>query len=269
MYDNLPPVSDFIARHKLAAKKSLGQNFILDLNLTDKIARAVPNIGGRTVVEIGSGPAGLTRSLLKNGANVVAIELDPRAVGVLEELRMTYGDRIRIIAADALEVDYAEFQGASLCANLPYNISIPLLVRWLHGGWFDDMTLMFQREVADRIVATSGKDYGRISILVALTYKARILFNVPGTAFSPPPKVRSAVVGFTRLPHRPTAAILRRVDEVVALAFQGRRKMLRQSLKDWPLAVAGIDETLRPENLSPATWLKLAEHSLDIATNTP
>ncbi|MDR3126117.1 MAG: 16S rRNA (adenine(1518)-N(6)/adenine(1519)-N(6))-dimethyltransferase RsmA [Rickettsiales bacterium] len=262
MYDGLPPVSDYIARFGLAARRSLGQNFILDLNLADRIARQVPGISDSVVVEVGSGPGGLTRALLKNGAGkVVAVEVDRRAIGLLEELRSVYKERLEIVKADAMGLDYSRFAGARLCSNLPYNISVPLLAVWLKGGWFESMTLMFQREVAARIVASSGKDYGRISILVALTYRAKVLFGVPGSAFFPPPKVDSSVVGFARAASRPSPEVLEGVEVLVSEAFSHRRKMLRGSLKSVPAGVLerlGLSPVLRAGDVSPEDWLRIA-----------
>ncbi|MBR1544412.1 MAG: 16S rRNA (adenine(1518)-N(6)/adenine(1519)-N(6))-dimethyltransferase RsmA [Alphaproteobacteria bacterium] len=277
-YDGLPPISDFINRYELKALKSLGQNFILDLNLTDKIAKSVPNIQNSVVVEVGSGPAGLTRALLKNNAKkVIAIELDNRAIGILKELQQTYGDRLEIIESDALFVDfkmlkskYASDCDFRICANLPYNVSIPLTAKWLFDAdIINSMTLMFQLEVGERIVAKpKTKDYGRISIVSQLTNDVRILFKVPRTCFTPAPKVTSCIVQFEAKDTQPSTEILLKLTDVVKQAFSERRKMVRSTLK--PLFddsekmlkvfdAVGILETARAEELSPETFLKLTE----------
>lgn len=279
-YDNLPPVSDFIERYELNAKKSLGQNFILDLNLTDKIASHVPNIENSVVVEVGSGPAGLTRALLARGAKlVVAIEFDTRAIGILREIQQAYPERLVIIEDNALNVrmedlyhKYAEPNGwgFALCSNLPYNVSIPLTVLWLHcAECIDSMTLMFQYEVGERIVAQpKTKDYGRISIISQIACDTRILFKVPRTCFVPAPKVTSCIVQF--IPHhpQPSSEVMLMLEQVVKQAFSERRKMLRSTLKPLfatteemmrVLAQIGIPETARAEQLTPQTFFKLAE----------
>lgn len=276
-YDNLPPISEFIEKYKLNALKSLGQNFILDLNLTDKIAKSVPNIENSVIVEIGSGPAGLTRALLKNNAiKVIAIELDTRAIGILNELKQTYQDRLEIINADALTIDFQELKQRfapnndfRICANLPYNVSIPLTIKWLYNADFiDSMTLMYQLEVGNRITAKpKTKDYGRISIISQLTNKTRILFKVPRTCFSPPPKITSCIVEFTKLTSQPSKNELEKIEALVKQAFSERRKMLRSTLKNlFPnaeelqntLSSIGIKETARAEELSPTDFKNLA-----------
>jgi len=278
-YDGLPPISDFINRYNLKALKSLGQNFILDLNLTDKIAKSVQNIKNSVVVEVGSGPAGLTRALLKNNAKkVIAIELDNRAIGILKELQQTYGDRLEIIESDALFVDFRELKNKyakdcdfRICANLPYNVSIPLTAKWLFDAEIiNSMTLMFQLEVGERIVATPHtKDYGRISIISQLTNNVKILFKVPRTCFTPAPKVTSCIVQFVAREVQPTTEFLLKLSEVVKRAFSERRKMIRTTLKplfknsDNMLAVfskLGIKETARAEELSPETFLQLTKN---------
>ncbi|MDR1476675.1 MAG: 16S rRNA (adenine(1518)-N(6)/adenine(1519)-N(6))-dimethyltransferase RsmA [Rickettsiales bacterium] len=274
--DGLAPVGDFIARYGLAAKKSLGQNFILDLNLTGRIARAVPDLEDSVVVEVGPGPGALTRALLGRGAKkVVAIEFDSRAIGALEEIGAAYPDRLHIMDADALKVDWrtlkAEFAPAAplrICANLPYNISIPLLVGWLEDGLADSMALMFQLEVGRRIVAKPGnKDYGRISILAQLTNKVKLLFEVAPSNFHPRPKVSSCIVGFEKLAIRPAFDEILKVEEVVKAAFSQRRKMLRSALRNLfadevemnsALAAAGIAPTSRAEEVAPENYLMLA-----------
>ncbi len=270
--DDLPPLREVIRRHGLTAKKSLGQNFLLDLNLTARIARAAEPLENITVVEVGPGPGGLTRALLALGARrVVAIERDARALAALEEIAARYPGRLEIVAGDALGIDVREYLGperARVVANLPYNIATALLVDWLTAEpwppWYDALVLMFQREVAMRIVAKSGgKAYGRLSVLAGWRTDAKILFDVARTAFVPPPKVTSSVV---RLDPRPVplacdAQALQRVTEA---AFGQRRKMLRQSLKTLGvdtaalLAAAGIAPTARAEEIPVEGFVALA-----------
>jgi 16S rRNA (adenine1518-N6/adenine1519-N6)-dimethyltransferase len=270
--DDLPPLRDVIRRHGLKPKKSLGQNFLFDLNLTARIARAAEPLENITVVEIGPGPGGLTRALLALGARrVIAIERDQRAIAALEEIAARYPGRLDVIAGDALAIDPREQLGperARIVANLPYNIATALLVGWLTiepwPPWFDSLLLMFQREVAERIVATPGsKSYGRLSILAGWRTDARILFDVARSAFVPPPKVTSSVV---RLTPRPVPApcdpaALQRVTEA---AFGQRRKMLRQSLKALGvdvaalLAEAAIEPTARAEDIPIDGFVALA-----------
>ncbi len=262
--DGLPPLRDVVRRHGLIARKSLGQNFLFDLNLTERIARAAGPLPGVTVCEIGPGPGGLTRALLALGAReVIAIERDERAIAALEEISLRYPDRLRVIAADALEFDPRPMLGgnpARIVANLPYNIATPLLVSWLSiepwPPWYDGAVLMFQREVAERIVATPGsKAYGRLSVLVQWRCEPRILFDVNSSAFVPPPKVTSSVLKL--VPRTSPAACDRRLlENVTQAAFGQRRKMLRQSLRSLKadvanlLALAGLDPTARAEDIS-------------------
>jgi len=269
--DGLPPLRAVIARHRLSARKSLGQNFLLDLNLTARIARAAGPLAGAEVIEIGPGPGGLTRALLAEGAaRVVAVERDPRCLAALEEIAAHYPGRLTVIAGDALETDLAAHVSgpARICANLPYNIGTELLVRWMTPArwppWWESLTLMFQREVAARIVARPGTgDYGRLSVLCQWRADPRICFEVSPGAFTPPPKVTSAVVHIRPLPAPGTVdpAVLERV---VAAAFAQRRKMLRGSLKAATpdprglLAAAGIAETRRAETLEIDEFLTLA-----------
>jgi 16S rRNA (adenine1518-N6/adenine1519-N6)-dimethyltransferase len=270
--DDLPPLREVIRRHGLTAKKSLGQNFLLDLNLTARIARAAEPLENITVVEVGPGPGGLTRALLALGARrVVAIERDTRALAALEEIAARYPGRLEIVAGDALSVDVREYLGperARVVANLPYHIATALLVDWLTTEpwppWYDALVLMFQREVAMRIVAKPGsKVYGRLSVLAGWRTDAKILFDVARTAFVPPPKVTSSVV---RLDPRPVPApcdaqALQRVTEA---AFGQRRKMLRQSLKSLGvdaaalLDAAGIAPTARAEEIPVEGFVALA-----------
>jgi 16S rRNA (adenine1518-N6/adenine1519-N6)-dimethyltransferase len=269
--DDLPPLRDVIARHEIAPKKNLGQNFLLDLNLTARIARAAGRLEGATVIEVGPGPGGLTRALLAEGAgHVVAIERDERCLAALAEIAQRYPGRLTVVAGDALETDMAALaQGRTLVvANLPYNVATPLLVGWLRAEpwppWYESLTLMFQREVAERIVAEPGsKTYGRLGVLAGWRTNAEILFDVPARAFTPPPKVTSSVVQLIPNP-RPLATDPAVLERVVAAAFGQRRKMLRQSLRSLGLdplallAAAGIDQTRRAEEIDVADFVALA-----------
>lgn len=268
--DGLPPLREVIQRHGLAAKKALGQNFILDLNLTGKIARAAGDLSGVTVVEVGPGPGGLTRALLSSGARkVVAVERDERCLEALAEIAAHYPGRLEVFAGDALRTDFAALTGgekACIVANLPYNIGTELLVRWLTvADWppfYRSMTLMFQKEVAERIVAAPDSSaYGRLAVLAGWRTEARIAFDVPPQAFWPPPKVTSSVVHLVPRP-APLQADVRLLGQVTEAAFGQRRKMLRQSLKslggETLLASAGIDPTRRAETLSVEEFVALA-----------
>ncbi|MGJ0392866.1 MAG: 16S rRNA (adenine(1518)-N(6)/adenine(1519)-N(6))-dimethyltransferase RsmA [Methylocystis sp.] len=294
MIDDLPPLREVVARHGLDAKKTLGQNFLFDLNLTSRIARAAGPFVDTVVVEIGPGPGGLTRALLAQGAHVVAIERDQRCLPALAEIAAHYPGRLTVIEGDALEIDVralarqhhpslrAEGEAiqetprdgrvgprARICANLPYNVATALLTRWIEAEpWpsvFDRYVLMFQREVALRIVATPANraDYGRLAVLCGWRTRARILFDVSPAAFTPPPKVTSSVVELV-----PNSAPLpcdpRGLSRVTQAAFGQRRKMLRQSLKSLGvdagalLARAGIEETNRAEEVDVAGFVALA-----------
>lgn len=270
--DGLPPLREVIARHGLSARKALGQHFLLDLNLTARVARVAGPLAGVTVVEVGPGPGGLTRALLAEGAaRVIAVERDARCLAALAEIAERYPGRLEVIEGDALAIDVSPRLGggpARVVANLPYNIATELFVRWMTPPawppWWDSLTLMFQREVAERIVARPGTGaYGRLSVLAQWRARARIAFEVNPAAFTPPPKVTSAVVHV--VPTEPMAVVTPTVLEtVVATAFAQRRKMLRQSLKaryadPLPLlAAAGIEPTRRAETLSVAEFLMLA-----------
>ena len=269
--DDLPPLREVIRRHGLSAKKSLGQNFLLDLNLTARIARAGGPLDGATVVEVGPGPGGLTRALLAEGARrVIAIERDDRAIAALEEIGARYPGRLTVVPGDALEFDARDEIGherARVIANLPYNIATALLIGWLTGPWppwFNMLVLMFQREVAERITAAPGsKSYGRMAVLANWRCETKILFDVAPSAFVPPPKVTSSVV---RLSPRaaPLACDAGALQKVTEAAFGQRRKMLRQSLKslgaDAPalLAAAGIEPTARAEEIPVEGFVALA-----------
>lgn len=269
-FDGLPPLREVIDRHGLQAKKALGQNFLLDLNLTGKIARAAGELTQTTVIEVGPGPGGLTRALLANGARrVVAIERDERCLPALAEISDRYPGRLEIVSGDALKTDFLQLaagQPVKIVANLPYNIGTELLVRWLTvAEWppfYTSMTLMFQREVAERIVATPGSDaYGRLGVLAGWRADARIAFDIPPQAFTPPPKVTSSVVHI-----EPRTQLLgtdvKKLGRVTEAAFGQRRKMLRQSMKglggEALLNSVGIDATRRAETLSVEEFVSLA-----------
>ncbi|MEP9397310.1 16S rRNA (adenine(1518)-N(6)/adenine(1519)-N(6))-dimethyltransferase RsmA [Mesorhizobium sp. KR2-14] len=268
--DGLPPLREVIERHGLQAKKSLGQNFLLDLNLTGKIARAAGDLSACTVIEVGPGPGGLTRALLMNGATrVVAIERDERCLEALAEVSAHYPGRLEVIPGDALKTDFAALVPSGpvkIVANLPYNIGTELLVRWLTvAEWppfYESMTLMFQREVAQRIVAKPGTEaYGRLGVLAGWRTLAKIVFDVPPQAFTPPPKVTSSVVQL--IPREnPLPADVRKLGRITEAAFGQRRKMLRQSLKGIEgarlLEATGIDGTRRAETLDIAEFVALA-----------
>lgn len=269
--DGLPPLRDVIAAHGLNALKSLGQNFLLDLNLTGRIARAAGPLEGVTVIEVGPGPGGLTRALLSEGATrVIAIERDRRCIAALEEIAAHYPGRLEIIEGDALATDMAALASGrvKIVANLPYNIATPLLIGWLQAEpwppFYESLTLMFQREVAERIVATPDDDaYGRLGVMAGWRAEAHILFDISPKAFTPPPKVTSSVVQLIPRPS-PLPANLKAVERVTAAAFGQRRKMLRQSLKTLGtdplplLAAAGIPETARAEEIDVAGFVRLA-----------
>ncbi|QFT63387.1 16S rRNA (adenine(1518)-N(6)/adenine(1519)-N(6))-dimethyltransferase RsmA [Roseivivax sp. THAF30] len=270
--DDLPPLRDVIAAHDLRARKSLGQNFLLDLNLTARIARAAGPLPEMDILEIGPGPGGLTRGLLAEGARrVLAIEKDRRCIPALEEVAAAYPGRLSVIEGDALEVDPLEHltPPVAVAANLPYNVGTELLVRWLTPqAWppfWQSLTLMFQKEVAERIVAAPGsKTYGRLAILAQWRAEARIVMTLPPGAFTPPPKVSSAVVHLTALPEPRFPADPKILEEVVARAFNQRRKMLRASLKglhpdiETLLEEAGIAPTDRAEQISLEAFCALA-----------
>jgi 16S rRNA (adenine1518-N6/adenine1519-N6)-dimethyltransferase len=268
--DGLPPLRDVIERHGLQAKKSLGQNFLLDLNLTGKIARAAGDLSQTTVIEVGPGPGGLTRALLTLGAGrVIAIERDERCLAALAEVAAHYPGRLEVIAGDALRTDFAQLAAGEptrIVANLPYNIGTELLVRWLTlPAWppfYRSMTLMFQREVAERIIAKPATEgYGRLGVLAGWRTEARIAFDVPPQAFTPPPKVTSSVVHLVPRAN-PLPADVKTLGRVTEAAFGQRRKMLRQSLKSLGagrlLEATGIDGTRRAETLSVEEFVRLA-----------
>ena len=262
------PLRDVIARHGLRASKALGQNFILDRQLLARIAAVPGCLDGQTAYEVGPGPGGLTNALLEAGANVVAVERDRRCLPALAELQAHHPNKLRVLDADALRIDErAEAgDGAHIVSNLPYNVGTALLLRWLNGPWppwWRSLTLMFQREVAERIVAASGsKDYGRLSILSQWRSDARIVMNVHRSSFVPPPKVMSAVVHIVpnEMPDGVESGVLERLTEA---AFGQRRKMLRSSLKELPGALdtlesLGIDSARRAETVSVPEFVAIA-----------
>jgi 16S rRNA (adenine1518-N6/adenine1519-N6)-dimethyltransferase len=266
--DRLGPLRDSLAEHGLAARKSFGQHFLLDLNLTAKIARlAGPFDDNGVVIEVGPGPGGLTRALLEAGARVVAIERDARFLPLLAELTAAAPGRLTVVAADALAIDETGLiePGAPLriVANLPYNISAPLLIKWLTGPLRPaSMTLMFQREVAERITARPGQHaYGRLSVITQAVCTAEVVMALPARAFTPPPKVESAVVRLVPRSERPSEPVLQALQRVTAAAFGQRRKMLRSSLKEFGgeqlCVAAGIDADLRAEAVAIDGFLAL------------
>ncbi|MBP2235029.1 16S rRNA (adenine1518-N6/adenine1519-N6)-dimethyltransferase [Sinorhizobium kostiense] len=267
--DGLPPLRDVIQRHALDAKKALGQNFLLDLNLTQKIARTAGPLEGVTVIEVGPGPGGLTRAILALGAKkVVAVERDARCLPALAEIGAHYPDRLEVIEADALKVDFEQLAGGPvrIIANLPYNVGTQLLVNWLlpkhWPPFWQSMTLMFQREVGLRIVAGADDDhYGRLGVLCGWRTKARLAFDVPPQAFTPPPKVTSTVVHMEPI-ENPIPCPVSALEKVTQAAFGQRRKMLRQSLKplggEALLAKANIDPQRRAETLTVEEFCRLA-----------
>ena len=278
--DGLPPLREIVASLDLQAKKSLGQNFLFDLNLTGRIARAAGPFKGTAVVEIGPGPGGLTRALLAEGAEkVIAVERDPRFLPALEMISARWPGRLEVVSGDALKINLADLAAKApglnlrICANLPYNVATPLLVGWLTSAqWpplYDRLILMFQREVALRIVASTEEraDYGRLAVLAGWRTQARLLFDVPPEAFTPRPKIMSTVVELT--PRAvPEPCDVKALTAITQAAFGQRRKMLRQSLRalalaqglsaeDWP-ASAGIDATRRAEEIDVAGFVRLA-----------
>lgn len=265
----LPPLREVIARHGLSASKALGQNFLFDGKLLDRIARVPGSLDGQTVYEVGPGPGGLTRALLAAGANVIAVERDSRCLPALAELATASGDRLRVISGDALEIDEAAEAGvgAHIVANLPYNVGTALFVRWLSSetwpSWWHSLTLMFQKEVAERIVAApGGSAYGRLAVLAQWRSTARLAFPVHRSAFVPPPKVTSAVVHITPAA-QPEGVRPVDLERVTAAAFGQRRKMLRQSLKGVEgaldaLETLGIDSQRRAETLSVTEFVDIA-----------
>ena len=271
--EKLPPLKDVISRYQLRAKKSLGQNFLLDLNLTSKIARYAGNLEQFDILEIGPGPGGLTRSLLHEGARkVVAIEKDNRCIEALEEIQATFPGRLKLLQGDALSTNASEHLAdpVRIIANLPYNIGTELLVRWLTSktwpSFWQSMTLMFQKEVANRIVASPGsKAYGRLSVMSQWRCDTKIAFNVPATAFTPPPKVESTLVHFEALKEPKFPAEVEVLEFVVSKAFNQRRKMLRGALKGYfqnveeGLVSIGVLPTKRAEDITVQEYCAMSQ----------
>ena len=271
--EKLPPLKNVISRHQLRAKKSLGQNFLLDLNLTSKIARYAGNLDQFDILEIGPGPGGLTRSLLDEGARkVVAIEKDSRCIEALEEIQATFPGRVKLLQGDALSTNASEHlsEPVRIIANLPYNIGTELLVRWLTSktwpSFWQSMTLMFQKEVANRIVASPGsKAYGRLSVMSQWRCDAKIAFNVPASAFTPPPKVESTLVHFESLKEPKFPAEVEVLEFVVSKAFNQRRKMLRGALKGYfqnveeGLLSIGVLPTKRAEEITVQEYCAMSQ----------
>ena len=271
--EKLPPLKDVISRHQLRAKKSLGQHFLLDVNLTSKIARYAGNLDQFDILEIGPGPGGLTRSLLHGGARkVVAIEKDSRCIEALEEIQARFPGRLKLLQGDALSTNASEHLAdpVRIIANLPYNIGTALLVRWLTSmtwpSFWQSMTLMFQKEVANRIVASPGsKAYGRLSVMSQWRCDTKIAFNVPATAFTPPPKVESALVHFEALKEPKFPAEVEVLEFVVSKAFNQRRKMLRGALKGYfqnveeGLLSIGVLPTKRAEDITVQEYCAMSQ----------
>ncbi len=275
-HDALPPLRDIINSYDLRAKKSFGQNFLLDLNLTSKIARIPGDISNSVIYEVGPGPGGLTRGLLESGAKrVVAVEMDNRCVPALRDVSEAYGGRLAVIQGDAMDIDEPELLAPSsnedvrIVANLPYNVGTALFVKWLTSTtwlpWYQSLTLMFQQEVAERIVANPGsKAYGRLSVLAQWRGTARIAMRVPAAAFTPAPKVASAIIHFE--PREPINknVQLKHLEKVVEKAFGQRRKMLRASLKGLDvdaaslITAANLNPTMRAETVTVAEFVELA-----------
>ncbi|MDG2429459.1 MAG: 16S rRNA (adenine(1518)-N(6)/adenine(1519)-N(6))-dimethyltransferase RsmA [Paracoccaceae bacterium] len=271
--DNLPPLKDIISKYEIRAKKSLGQNFLLDLNLTAKIARCAGNLKQSDILEIGPGPGGLTISLLNEGARqVVSIEKDKRCIAALEEIQSFFPGRLKLLQGDALSMNVTQYftDPIKIIANLPYNIGTELLVRWLNSknwpSFWQSMTLMFQKEVANRIVARPGsKAYGRLSVMSQWRCNTKTAFIVPATAFTPPPKVESAVVHFEALNEPKFPAEVDKLEFVVSKAFNQRRKMLRGALKghfknvEEGLFSIGVLPTKRAENITVQEYCAMSQ----------
>ena len=269
--DGLPPLREQLDAHGLLARKSFGQHFLLDLNITRKIARLAGPLEGRAVIEVGPGPGGLTRALIEAGASVIAVEKDSRFLPLLDELAALADGRLTLVEADALQVDEAELLGrhapglpAQVISNLPYNVGAPLLVKWLQqASRFESLTLMFQKEVAERIAARPGAGaYGRLGVLSQAVCEVAIVMNLPARAFTPPPKVESAVVQLRPRPDGPRPELLATLERVTQAAFGQRRKMLRSSLRSLGgealCRAAGIDPDFRAEVVPITGFLDLA-----------
>lgn len=272
MYEDLPPLREVISAHNLRAEKSLGQNFLLDMNITDKIARSAGDLSGKHVLEIGPGPGGLTRSLLKSGARkVTSIEYDPRAIAALADLEKASKGQLQVVHEDALNITLSNiFEGGCggvIVANLPYNIATPLLTGWLKEisvsppGLCESMTLLFQKEVAERLYASHGnKTYGRISVFSQYMCDVRRCFDIPASAFTPPPKITSTLVHLNVKQQRDPSPPIELLEEITARAFGQRRKMVRSSMKSFAqyFDQAEIPPEFRAEDLSVEQYIKLA-----------
>ena len=271
----LPSLKETVDKYQLLAKKSLGQNFLLDMNITDKIIRnslqlqGMPDFSADYVYEVGPGPGGLTRAILKaNPKLLTVIEMDKRCIEIMHDIQAVVGNQLQIVEGDALKFDFnkkAEYS-KHIISNLPYNISVPLLIGWLKNiSNFKSLTLMFQKEVAERIMAETGnKNYGRISVLAQLVCKIDKLFDLNPNCFVPAPKIWSSVLLFRPLEQVVSSEVLERVEKITEAAFGQRRKMIRQSLKHIPNLAEiceqiGIDLTARAENLTPEQYLELAQ----------
>ncbi|MEM9501739.1 MAG: 16S rRNA (adenine(1518)-N(6)/adenine(1519)-N(6))-dimethyltransferase RsmA [Pseudomonadota bacterium] len=267
----LEPIREVIARHGLSASKALGQNFLLDEQLLDRIAALPGDMEGKAVLEVGPGPGGLTRALLRSGARVTAIEMDQRCLPALAELGETFPGQLTVLQGDAMKLDHSEVMGGEpfhVVSNLPYNVGTALFIRWLSGDkWppqWTSLTLMFQREVADRIVAQPNTSaFGRLAVLAQWRAKAKLAMKVHRSAFTPPPKVMSAIVHLTPA-NEPEGVSAKMLERLTEAAFGQRRKMLRQSLKAVPgaldaLSTVGIEETRRAETLSVDEFVSLAQ----------
>jgi len=265
----LPPLREVLAAAGIAADKRFGQHFLLDLNVCRKIVRLAHVAPGDRVIEVGPGPGGLTRALVEAGASVIAVEKDPRFIPLLRDLAASADGRLEVLEADALTIDETTYSTAGgavrVVANLPYNVGTPLLVKWLTGRFRPaSMTLMFQKEVARRIVAPPGDpDYGRLAVLSQALCRGRVVMDLPARAFTPPPKVDSAVVDLTPLPDRPPERVIQALQAVAQAAFGQRRKMLRSSLKrlggEALCRAAGVDPNVRAETVPVAGFLALAQ----------
>jgi 16S rRNA (adenine1518-N6/adenine1519-N6)-dimethyltransferase len=267
----LPPLRAVLADAGIAADKRFGQHFLLDLNICRKIARLAKIVEGGTVIEVGPGPGGLTRALLEAGARVIAVEKDARFLPILDKLAEVSDGRLTVVSADALAIDETALapSGASIVANLPYNVGTPLLVKWLTGPFRPvTMTLMFQREVAERIVASpGGRNFGRLAVLAQTLCECQIVMDLPARAFTPPPKIASTVVRLTPRAERPADALIAALQRLAQAAFGQRRKMLRAALRDLGgetlCAQVGIDPGARAETVPAAGFLALAEAMLE------
>ena len=269
--ESLPPVSQMMRECGMQAKKKFGQNFLFDLNLTGRIARAVPDIDKIPVVEVGPGPGGLTRALLMAGAkHVIAVEMDKTCAPILSQIVSASNNRLTVVFGDALKTDFSQFGFTeyAICSNLPYNVGTELLIQWIHkianGEPIKSLTLMFQREVADRIVARVCDDaYGRLSVLVNLVADAKILFNVPRTAFTPAPKVTSSIVQITPNAEKiKSLGKIESVENITAKLFGMRRKMIRGIMPDVDWSLFGLTGTERAENLNPEKFSEIAKKLL-------